>query len=235
MRTELKCLVDGCEKHQHSKGYCEAHYRRMKKYGDPLRGGLLKRQGAICKVDGCENKATLHDYCRNHYQMWKKNGSPLIRKSPKGDAQTFYRDVLLPFAGDECLTWPFSRDGDGYGKLWMAGKNGKAHRFACIDMSGPPPFEDAEVAHSCGNGHLGCVNPKHLRWATTKENADDRAIHGRNQIGAKNVNSKLTEDDVREIRRLYGSMSQEAISQKFGVSQAAISATLIGRTWKHVK
>jgi len=37
----------------------------------------------------------------------------------------------------------------------------------------PCPF----AHHSCGNGHLGCVNPKHLYWGDASQNAKDAAKH----------------------------------------------------------
>jgi hypothetical protein len=31
--------------------------------------------------------------------------------------------------------------------------------------------------HCCGNGHLSCVNPAHLRWGTAKDNGKDAHLH----------------------------------------------------------
>jgi len=33
------CSVEGCEKTTHAKGLCQAHYRRLQRYGDPLAKG----------------------------------------------------------------------------------------------------------------------------------------------------------------------------------------------------
>ncbi len=33
------CAVDGCVKKAHSRGWCQAHYRKWWRYGDPLGGG----------------------------------------------------------------------------------------------------------------------------------------------------------------------------------------------------
>lgn len=58
-----------------------------------------------------------------------------------------------------------------------------AARAMCILAHGTPPFKGAMALHSCGNGHLSCVNPKHLRWGTAKDNARDAALHhGKAQI-----------------------------------------------------
>jgi hypothetical protein len=66
--------------------------------------------------------------------------------------------------------------------------------------AGPPPSPDHEAAHSCGRGHEGCVNPKHLRWATHKENQADKEGHGTILRGEQHPAAKLSEADVLEIR-----------------------------------
>jgi Mitochondrial ribosomal protein subunit L20 len=52
--------------------------------------------------------------------------------------------------------------------------------------------------------------------------------------------AKLTEDDVREIRRLYDNgrnpfATQQMLADKFGVSQCTVSSLLRGKTWSHGK
>jgi len=52
--------------------------------------------------------------------------------------------------------------------------------------------------------------------------------------GTKQWAAKLNEDDVREIRRLAGTMSQEKIGKLFSVTQTVVSSILLRKTWKHV-
>lgn len=53
--------------------------------------------------------------------------------------------------------------------------------------------------------------------------------------GHSHPNAKLTEDDVREIRKLSaGGLSQRKIATQFSVSRGTIEPILKGRTWKHV-
>ena len=42
MRT---CMVDGCKKKHEGLGYCKKHYRKYKKYNDPLAGKEIKFHG----------------------------------------------------------------------------------------------------------------------------------------------------------------------------------------------
>ena len=52
--------------------------------------------------------------------------------------------------------------------------------------------------------------------------------------GAAHPNAKLTEEDIRSIRRLTKSMSIRAIARKFNVSRGTITPIIKGETWKHV-
>jgi hypothetical protein len=47
-------------------------------------------------------------------------------------------------------------------------------------------------------------------------------------------NSRITEDDVREIIRLGGSCSQRELGERFGIGQVHVSEILLGKSWKHI-
>lgn len=59
-------------------------------------------------------------------------------------------------------------------------------------------------------------------------------LFGKGHIGSKNGQAKLTDEEVREIRELAGTMAQRSIAAKFGVSQAVVWAIINGKGWKHV-
>lgn len=54
----------------------------------------------------------------------------------------------------------------------------EVHRYLCRVVNGVPPDNDSYALHNCGNGHLGCVNPKHIYWGTQKQNFADSIRHG---------------------------------------------------------
>lgn len=69
------CSVDGCPNSAETKGWCSAHYRRHRYYGDvyshlPLnqcqKGQPLKNRGP-CSVGGCEKRAKTKGLCTAHY------------------------------------------------------------------------------------------------------------------------------------------------------------------------
>jgi hypothetical protein len=103
--------------------------------------------------------------------------------------------------------------------------------MACEEENGPPPTPDHEAAHSCGNGHLGCVARKHLRWKTHAENVAEAVEHGTVQRGTERWNAKLTEDDVRSIRAMIGRRTQKSIAKQFGISRELVSSIKRKHSW----
>lgn len=188
----------------------------------------------ICSVAGCGNtKRITKGMCSKHYQRYRRHGDAnftKIRTTERGSVQSFIENVALPYAGDDCLFWPFTT-AQGRGFARYKGKWGIVTRHICSERHGPPPSDAHEAAHSCGNGNLGCVNPNHLRWATHRENEQDKVLHGTSQHGMRNAQAKLTENDVREIRTMCLSLSQSQVAKKFGITQPAVSAIVLRRNW----
>jgi len=143
----------------------------------------------------------------------------------------------VSYDGDECLIWPFGKDSLGYGRATAIGfKTRLAHRIMCEMVNGPAPEGKPVCRHSCGNGHLGCVSPKHLVWGTVLENSLDMQEHGTKQLGEAVPRSVLTESGVRKIRALKTKgWSYRLIAEEFNVSPGTIQAVVEGRTWGHVQ
>ncbi len=72
-----------------------------------------------------------------------------------------------------------------------------------------------------------------LSWGTPKQNADDRARHGRTAKGTLLPFAKLTPTLVRQIRRASG--RQNDIAAQFGVSISTISHVQNGHCWSWVE
>ena len=144
-------------------------------------------------------------------------------------------DKIVRAHGDECVFWPFARCPNGYGKLRRDKRWWLAHRFVCTLVHGNGGETKPLVLHSCGNGHLGCVNPGHLRWGTAKENTRDALDSGTFALGERANKSGLTADGVRQMRKLrLEGIALQPIADKFGVSLAAASLAIRGKTWAHV-
>ena len=135
---------------------------------------------------------------------------------------------------NECWLWTASLQ-NGYGQIGIKGQRspGKAHRVSWELHHGVIP-EGLEVLHTCDNPR--CVNPRHLFLGSQTDNLEDMTGKGRrrqgNAFGADNPSSKLTEKDVRKIRRLVKSgWTHGKLAKIYGVSRPAISAIIRGETW----
>lgn len=71
--TDRRCAVEGCPDPVRARGWCEKHYRRWSKWGDPT----TTYQRPTCSVDSCDDIAVGHGLCNRHYLKWRKYGDPL--------------------------------------------------------------------------------------------------------------------------------------------------------------
>ena len=189
--------------------------------------------GAICSVDGCSKPACKRGFCDAHYHQARYRGllAP-TQRAPRNAHITFLKSLLVN-EQDGCVRWPFSRTKFGYAATKFHGKSINASRLMCIIAHGDPPTESHQAAHSCGNGHMGCVNPRHLRWATPSENALEKYSHGTMRVGERNGFAKLNSSQVKEIRRRL-SLGEKGkdLASLFGVTPSTISVIKKRKAWK---
>ncbi|TIU63891.1 MAG: hypothetical protein E5W25_23745 [Mesorhizobium sp.] len=181
----------------------------------------------ICKVDGCGKPLHAHGYCGAHAHRFRRHGDPLGGDVPRGYVRQFFEEVVLPYDGDDCLIWPFSKDGHGYAMLG----DQAVPRLICEEAHGPAPTPKHQAAHSCGHGHMACVTKGHLRWATRTENEADKLIHGTSNRGVRHGMAKLTEADVLVIRSLRGHFLQREIAEQFGIAVPTVSDIQRRKLW----
>ncbi|MBX5089334.1 hypothetical protein [Rhizobium lentis] len=188
MATTRLCSIPDCGKPHHCKGYCDAHYTRLRRHGDPLSG-----------------------------------------RTPDGEATRWVHEVALLHTSDDCLKWPFGKN--GYARVRIDGKKVIANRYVCELAHGAPPSAEHEAAHSCGKGHEACISPGHLSWKTHKENMADRLVHGTLRRGERHGCAKLTENDARMILALKDEIPRRKLAEKYGVSRGTIGNIHAGRGW----
>lgn len=133
---------------------------------------------------------------------------------------------------DECWEWVAGRDKWGYGLFKLNGKRVLAHRLVFALINGEIP-DGLLVCHSCDNP--SCCNPSHLWLGTHKQNMSDKTSKGRQPKGEEHPASKLTEKDVKEIRKLFAAGTlQIALAKYFGVDKSVIRDIVLFRGWKHI-
>ena len=124
-----------------------------------------------------------------------------------------------------------SRDGDGYGQVSINDKMVKVHRFV-YELTEKIP-ERMCVLHKCDNP--SCVNPYHLFIGTHKDNSDDKVKKDRQPKGEKNGNSKLTEQDVLDLRTMYTlGFTSGYLAGQFGINRSTVCNILKRKWWKHI-
>lgn len=232
-----KCSVDICDRDVGAKGargLCSLHYQRLLRTGDVMAGKPPEQKkpfGRRCKIDNCQNQSHAWDMCQKHYIRAKTHGSPNATHE-RYMRKRRWLEANANHIGDDCLKWPFSVSAHGRGTVTVDGKTMPAPRYMCILASGQPPSPKHHAAHTCGKGHEGCVNPKHLVWKTPKENEADKVDHGTLRRGTAINTNKLNESDVRCIRELlaFGTSGVE-IAKMYGITPAMVSNIKTRKAW----
>lgn len=151
-------------------------------------------------------------------RSWKDNGwgrleEPRLFKTPKNNSG--YKSVSLSDRGDSTTHL--------------------IHRLVAQTFV-PNPEDKPEVNHKDGDKENNFY--LNLEWCTKLENESHCSESGlRNPVrGEKHPDARLTEEDVLEIRELYGTGDyyQREIGKMFGVSARHISSIVTRKKWKHI-
>lgn len=139
--------------------------------------------------------------------------------------------------GDEtsCWQWTAATNKFGYGKLFSGNGNWVlAHRFAWEQANGEVP-EGMFVLHHCDNPK--CVKIDHLYLGTKQDNARDRDLRNRRVApkGSAHGRSKLTEEQVKQIRQLHDEgKSCWSLGKIFMVNAKSVQDIVNRKNWNHI-
>ena len=125
-----------------------------------------------------------------------------------------------------CWIWTAGKDKDGYGQI----ESKRAHIVSWEWYKGRKVKDGYVLHHKCKHGNKNCVNPMHLQEMTE---AKHLSLHN---SGGNNSNSKLTEQQVLEIRADWatGKYTQKELAEKHNVSRPLISQIVNRKIWKHI-
>lgn len=232
MATSRICSIPDCGKFARS-GIPTCAKHRPNKPPPKKTGRKPYKVIRACLVDGCERQARCLGYCLKHYKRHLKYNDPLGGSTEWGAAREYLNRLAVEPQDQDCISWPYTRNARGAAQIRIDGKCQLVTRILCLRLNGPPPSEKHQAAHSCGKGHEGCVNPRHLSWKTQKENELDKIVHGTWRTGDKMHWAKLTSEKAREIRFLAASgMRRADIARRYGITRSSVGSVVTRRTWK---
>lgn len=133
---------------------------------------------------------------------------------------------------------PGKNTGTGYLGIHFCVKGRKKstdlHRIVAITFI-PNPTNLPYVNHINGNKHDNRV--ENLEWINSKDSMKHAIETGlRNDFGSNSVNSKIKENDVLEIRRIFKEklMNRRQIAEKYNLNKDYISLIINKRRWSHL-
>lgn len=133
-----------------------------------------------------------------------------------------------------------------YQRITFRGKGIQAHRLVWIAFNGLIPYK-IQINHKDGKKYNN--HPSNLELATNRTNTKHAFDNGLNYvskksrikssyrfIGEKNINSKISDSDVINVRRDYidRNVTTETIQNTFNMSRRAVEKMLLGQTYKHL-
>jgi hypothetical protein len=127
----------------------------------------------------------------------------------------------------------------GYGVFSVKDKLILAHRFAFQNHHNRLITDGMLIMHSCDNP--SCVNPNHLSEGTNQDNVTDMVNKCRHVCipckGEKHSSSKLTDQQVLEIREKYDKKNgifYKVLAIEYGVCKGHICDIIKRKRWSHI-
>lgn len=176
----------------------------------------------LCDADSIGRKL-----CRKHYNQMRKERR--LDEFPVLSIDDVF-DTRYEVKETGCWEWMGAKNSYGYGIFLLPGERpARAHRVMYERRVGPI-LDGMVIMHICDNPP--CVNPDHLKVGTKLDNNRDRIAKRRGKYGLERKNTKLSDQDVLDIRA--DPRPQVKIAEQYGVAPSHISRIKSGKDRTHV-
>jgi hypothetical protein len=131
------------------------------------------------------------------------------------------------FNAPECRFFPAMVDGR-VERVKYNFKEQAAARAMLLMTQGLPKDKSALATHICGNGHLSCVNPAHLKWGSASDNARDAVVHN----APSEFIAGMAEETIREIYNAKKLV--KVLAYEYNIPAKVVSGIKSGDLWSSV-
>lgn len=205
-----QCKTHGCDRAQHTRGWCATHYRRVMRTGDE--GATMPFAGrAKSPIQRLEEKSVLVPLCG--CRLWVAAFVPAM-----GYGVMFYQG-RQQYA--HRVAWQLAKGPIPSGLFVL-------HRCdtpACVNV-------DHLFLGTTRDNVLDMMAKGRARMGPPSGDRNPMRLHKGLLAGARNGSAKLTAEQVEEIRAAYaGGAKQVVLARLFGVNQPHISRIVRGDAW----
>ena len=147
------------------------------------------------------------------------------------------RNRCGPFIRRGRILKPYRGRGNGGNRYGIGlSRNGKTktaaiHNLVLDAFVGPRPA-GMECRHLDGDPGNNTIS--NIQWDSHSENMKDKVRHGTVPVGERAGSSTLTNEQVRWIMRLRGTLTRPEIAKRFGTTTSNVCSIHVGRTWSHL-
>lgn len=223
----MNCSIENCSSKVYAKGFCNKHYQRLWKHGDPHYIPIVVTKS--CEVAGCSGEYHGRGYCYKHYERWRLYGDAENGKSdyvqPKGKGAPAYKHGLshhpLYHVWSEMKERCYNKTNKNY-HAWGGRNVTVCERWRknvanfISDMGDRPDGHSIDRINNDGN-----YEPINCRWADATTQARNRR------------STKLTIEKAEEIRSFrQEGLTLAKISEIVGFGEKVIHDVVSNKTWR---